>query len=524
LLKISIPLFFLMLSGMICFGAVSSIQMPALFSDGMIIQREIRAPVWGWSKPMEKISVSASWGASLETVADINGRWQVKLQTPKAGGPFSLTIKNATDSLTIQKVFSGDVWICSGQSNMAMPLKQVDNAKSEIAAANYPGIRLFKTKRNASLQPRSNCIGRWRDCTPESAANFSAIAYFFGRDLYRDIKVPVGLIQSAWGGTGIEAWTPLDAQRQDPEVMKYKANLDLKATSYNAVLTQQKYDSAMKKWRVRRKQWEDNGRRGRAPGHPVKKKHPHEYQNYPGNLYNGMIYPLILYAIKGAIWYQGERNSKQVGKALSYRVQLSRMITAWRNEWQQGKFPFYFVQLPNYRKPWIKSVMGKDIWPYTRESMMVVAKKEPNCGMAIIIDIGDEKNIHPKNKQGAGHRLALIALHDTYGKKDRAWSGPIFNKSTFKGKKAIITFDTGGAPLTTRDGAELFGFALAGKEGKIYKAEANIIAPDILEVSSEKVSEPIMVWYAWADNPAGANLCNKGNLPASPFRTGKIRK
>lgn len=502
----------------LCAGLVSAkVKLPAIFSSGMVLQREMNVPVWGWATPGEKVVITASWDAQASAVADKDGNWKTTLKTPKAGGPFKVIVKGE-NSITLDNVMSGEVWLCSGQSNMEMSVRGVTDADKEIAAANYPNIRLFNVRKVSSQKKLNNCTASWQPCSPRSVRNFSAAGYFFGRDVYKELKdVPVGLIEASWGGTCIEAWTPWEVQKDDTFAIKRKESLDKKSAVYNEAAAKEEFKKAMAEWNRKNELWKRTKRQGRAPRRPKLKKEPKLSQNYPGNLYRGMIAPIEGYAIRGAIWYQGEANSHSIDDAVHYRKQLETMITSWRQIWGQGNFHFYYVQLPNFMKPWQNPVEEKEKWPYTRESFLKASKEIPDTGMAITIDAGEERNIHPKNKQAVGNRLARLALNDVYKRSNIVRSGPVVKSVSEHRGKVTVTFDNGGAPLAV-DGKTIEGFAIKDEDGKIFKAEAKIIAPDKVELTCPGADDPVMVYYGWANNPVGINLINKAGLPASPFR------
>ncbi len=326
------------------------------------------------------------------------------------------------------------------------------------------------------------------------------------------------MINSSWGGTCIEAWTPWSAQQNIPAAISRRSSYDRNAKKYDEAVEKEKFEKKKAEWQKKTAEWKAAGKKGRAPRRPRFYIHPHKNPNYPVNLYNGMINPILPFAIKGAIWYQGESNA---GGAKYYRKQLEAMITAWRKVWQQGDFPVYFVQLPNFRTP-AKNPVEDSSWPQLREAFMNTAKEVPNTGMAITMDIGEATNIHPKNKQDVGDRLARVALFKTYGKKAVVWTGPIYKRVKISGNKAIVTFENGGSPLAVKGQDPLKWFALVDAKGNTVAADAKITGPDTVEVSSPKVKQITMVYYAWANNPVGVNLINKAGLPASPFRWGKM--
>ena len=495
-------------------GARADVRLASLFSDNMIVQRETSAAFWGWAQPGEKIAVTASWGAAASTTAAADGAWRLILKTPAAGGPFTITVKGQ-NTLELKNVLSGEVWLCSGQSNMGMTVNSVTNASLEIAAANYPQIRLLSVKLTTANEPQKECTVRgWDVCASNTVGSFTATGYFFGRKLHKDLKVPVGLINSSWGGTCIEAWTSWDAQKDDPAMQALKQSWDERDKTYTPEADKKQFEAAKQALAV----WQKGDKKTTAP-RPRLQGQPRKSQNYPANLYNAMIHPLVPFAIKGAIWYQGEGNS---GRAKEYRNQMERLIVNWRTQWG-SEFPFYFVQLPNFMAPWQNPVEDGG-WPQIRESFAKTAKEVPNTGMAITIDIGEEKDIHPKNKQDVGDRLARVALRKTYGLKGFAWNGPVAESCTFKDGKAVIRFDNGGAPLAVKGGGTLLGFALTGADGLTVHADAVIEGKNTVAVTSPKVPQPVVVHYAWANNPVGVNLANAEGLPASPFRFGEMPK
>ena len=510
----TVPLLLTLLSGTV----FADVKLPAIFCSHMVVQRETKASMWGWAEAGEKITVAASWGTEATAVASADGRWSATLKTPAAGGPFTITVKGV-NTIVLDDVLSGEVWLCSGQSNMQMSVRSSNNSKEEIAAADYPRIRLFTVHCKTAVEPVEDCIKvtEWAPCSPKNVARFSAAAYFFGRRLHKDLGVPVGLINSSWGGTGIEAWTPWAFQKDDSVAVQIREQWDKRDAAYTAEKEQPKYDEQMAKWAPKNKEWVDGGKKGRAPRKPRKDGPPRKNRNYPCNLYNAMIHPLAPFALRGAIWYQGEHNA---GRGAHYDVMLTNLIASWRTKWNYD-FPFYFVQIPNFTTPWSAPVQNSG-WADIRESFMQVAKTVPKTGMAITIDIGEAKNIHPKNKQDVGDRLARLALHDIHGKTGFSRCGPVPERCEFRGGKATVSFDSGGSPLTAKDGAELVGFALTGLDGKAVRAEAVIRGGNQVVVSSPEVPEPYMVHYAWAPNPTGVNLANEDGLPATPFRFGEI--
>jgi sialate O-acetylesterase len=460
------------------FVATADVKPNALFMDNMVIQRDTQAPIWGKADPAEEVTVTSSWGESSKTTADKNGNWTLKLQTPTAGGPHDIII-TGNNTLELKNVLSGDVWLCSGQSNMVWPVSKLGNSEENIKLSNYPQIRSFMVDRQISLEELDDCGGAWTVCSPQTVKDFSATAYFIGRELYKNLNVPIGLLTSCYGGTCIEGWTPLSEQADDPYVQKKMPKTDA-------------------------------GKKGKAD--------PRLHRNYPSNLYNGMIHPLQPFAIKGAVWYQGENNANSgMSSADYYRVQLARLATGWRQAWGQD-FPFYAVQLPNFKSPQVDPVEGYNAWAMIRESFVHAANNTPDLFTCTMIDIGGT-GIHPKNKLDVGRRMASTILNKTYGKGTP--TTPFMKSFKIEGDKVFITFEYTGSGLVAK-GGKLKTFAIAGVDQKFVWAEAEIVnrdGADAVLVSSTEVKEPVSVRYAWATNPVECNLFSKEGFPASPFRT-----
>jgi sialate O-acetylesterase len=420
------------------------------------------------------------------TKADDKGAWKVELAPLKATNEpvgFVVTGKN---KLTLENVIVGDVWVCSGQSNMEWSVDRAANPEQEIAEAKYPTIRLFQVqKKVSSAGPAEDVVGKWVVCSPETIAGFSAVGYFFGREIQKTTGAPVGLIGTYWGGTPAEAWTSREKLESEPA---FKPILD----RWKAI------DEKVAAGEPQR-----TGREEMGPNH----------QHHPAGLFNAMVAPIVPYGIKGAIWYQGESNA---GRAYQYRKLFPAMITDWRGRWGQGDFPFFWVQLANFMDR--KDQPGDSAWAELREAQSKTLSL-PKTGQAVIIDIGEAGDIHPKNKQDVGKRLALAALKVAYGKDDVVYSGPTFKAVKFEGDKATVAFENVGGGLQAQ-GGELKGFAIAGEDRvfKWAKAEIKDGEPGVVVLTSPDVPSPVAVRYAWADNPE-ATLYNAEGLPASPFRT-----
>jgi sialate O-acetylesterase len=419
------------------------------------------------------------------------------------------------NTIEIADVLAGEVWLCSGQSNMAMSVAGSANFPEEKAAANFPQIRMFTVARTPSETPQDRCEGTWQVCSPETVGSFSATAYFFGRKLHRELGVPVGLVNSSWGGTPVQAWTCVEVQKALPELTPMLDDWQKRIADYDPEAAQKNYEKQLAAWPDKVKKAKEAGRRPpRRPRAPVD---PKLSQHRPGNLYNGMIAPLVPYAIRGAIWYQGESNAGGTAAHL-YGLQLTSMIKNWRRVWAQGDFPFQWVQLPNFRAPPQQPVETSG-WVTVQEQMLK-SLALCNTGMAVTIDVGEADDIHPKNKQDVGKRLAIWALGTTYG-QDIVYCGPLFECHRKQDGKIVIQFDHVGDGLMFK-GEKLRGFAIAGEDQQFVFADAEIV-DDTVVVSSPKVEDPVAVRYGWASNP-DCNLFNKAGLPASPFRTDSWEK
>jgi len=457
---------------------LADVRLPKILGSNMVLQRDSVVRIWGWADAGEEICVTCDWLDTKKNVsADADGKWQVDIKTGEAGGPHTMTIAGKNNIL-LQQILFGEVWIGSGQSNMEMPLVKVSgaytgikDAAQEVAEATYPEIRLFQAGNFSSKEPLddvqpgitmygippANC--EWQVCTPKTIPRFASTAYFFARELHRELKVPVGIIDASWGGTSAETWTPASG---------------LKALGYTSELQQA----------------------DKLPQKPD--------QKIPTRLYNGMIHPLRHFRIKGVVWYQGEGNARRADK---YRELFSAMIGQWREIFGY-EFPFYFVQISPFNYRGINAA-------YLREAQLETLSL-PRTGMAVTMDIGNLTDIHPKNKQEVGRRLALWALVNDYG-HDVICSGPIYKEAVFEDGKARLKFDHVGTGLTTCDGQSPSDFEVAGAD-KVFHPATAVIDGDALVVSSDKVAEPKAVRYAFTSR-AMPNLMNKEGLPASSFRT-----
>ena len=483
--------------------AFADVTLPSLISDHMVLQRGTPVHIWGNAAPAEAVTV-AFRGATRTATADDIGHWSVYLPPSDAGGPFELTVKGA-NAITLSDVLVGEVWVDSGQSNMEFALRTAMNGADEVAAADHPRIRQFHVTRAVSPFPQAEAAAQaWRVCTPQSAGGFSAVAYFFARDLEAKLGVPVGLIDSYWGGTPIEAWMSLRALSSSAQFMPAFA-LWSDMTADHTVRAEQRQKKL--------KDWQDAVARAQAEGKPRPPALPftdNEDDSWmPAGLYNAMIAPLTAYPIGGVIWYQGETNTT-AARAPLYAAMFETMIRDWRRAWGVGDFPFLFVQLANF-----KTGAGAK-WPEIREAQLQtlsVAK----TGMAVTIDIGNPDNVHPTNKQDVGKRLALAARAVAYGERIE-YSGPLPRAAQPEDGAIRVWFDHVASGLEAKDGA-LKGFQVAGADRRFVAADTTIDGSSVL-VFSPAVTQPMYVRYAWADNPE-CNLYNKDGLPASPFRWGE---
>lgn len=618
---------------MMTFQAFCEVQLPRIFSDNMVLQRNATVNVWGWASKGESITVVFN-GQSVKAKADKNGNWLATLKPMSHGGPFELQVKGKSNTIVLKNILIGDVWLGSGQSNMEWTIKNTNNATAEIAKANYPKIRLFTVEKKISFESEKDLAGgQWQECNPNTIGDFSAVAYFFGRKLHTELDVPIGLINSSWGGTNIQTWISWDIMSQGEKYKDYDLK-KLQQTSKDMVVRQERYQQALLNEKGMAEKWFSNPGEGwkkitlpqrwelteigDADGYIWFKKEfeveasevgkpvtlslgpiddeDHTYLNgqlvgsinsysenrnytipagvvvagkntivirvndgggggglygkpeqvycqlgdekislageweykpsvtttafgisntgpnaFPSLLFNGMIAPIIPFPVAGVIWYQGESNA---GEAYKYRALFPQLINNWRSKWK-NEFPFFWVQLANFMAP--DSLPTESDWAELREAQSKTLSL-PKTGQAVIIDIGEEKDIHPRNKQDVGYRLALAALKVAYN-KDVVFSGPTFDKMVIEGSKAIISFKNTGSGLAVKDKyGYVRGFAIAGEDKKFVWAKA-VVDGDKVIVESNLVQKPVAVRYAWGNNPDDANLYNKENLPASPFRT-----
>jgi len=450
--------------------ALAETKLPSIFGENMVLQRDQELPVWGWDDAGREVTVTLGDSKATAKAAE-DGKWQVKLPAMQAGGPHVLTVTGSS-TVSFKEVLVGEVWLCSGQSNMEWVVNNSNNPKEEIASAKHPKIRHIKIQHVPAETPQQDVAsGGWQVCSPETVANFTAVGYFFGRRLQEELDVPIGLIGSNWGGTRIEPWTPPVGFQKVPALKDIADNLE--------------------KFPQKNRQGSINHQSALA-------------------LYNGMIHPLVPYAIRGAIWYQGESNN---GEGMLYHEKMKALIAGWRSVWSNEEMPFYFVQLAPFRYGGdVTRLAG--IWEAQLATLSV-----PRTGMAVTTDIGHLTDIHPRNKQDVGNRLALWALAKNYGKDDIVYSGPLYKSMKVEGDKIRISFESVGTGLASRDDKPLTWFTIAGKDNNFVEANAEIDGNEII-VSADSVKEPVAVRFGW-NQEAEPNLMNKEGLPASPFRTDK---
>jgi sialate O-acetylesterase len=481
--------------------AQADVKLPAIFGDHMVFQRDQKDKVWGWAEPGEEVTVSIK-DQSKTTAAGKDGKWHVVLDSMPAGGPFELVVKGK-NTITFEDLLIGEVWICSGQSNMQWGVGGSNNADLEIRAANFPGIRLITVPNKGTQEPQQDFQGHWERCSPQTVGGFSAVGYFFGRQLHQTLSVPVGLINDAWGGSACEGWIPREKLAADA---RYRPMLE----KWEQIEKNYPHDKKV------HEEWKAAADKAKAEGTtpPPEPRNPDWdiHGNFrPGNIYNGVLLPTVGYGIRGVIWYQGESNA---GRAYEYRHLFPLMIQTWRELWGQGDFSFYWVQLADFMDE--RSEPAESGWAELREAQTMTMKL-PRTGEAVIIDLGEGKDIHPRNKQDVAMRLARWALAKDY-RLEVPCQSPVYRSMSRAGNKIVVTFSHVNGGFRAFDVNEPRGFAIAGADHKFVRARAKIVGPDKIEVWSNQVSDPVAVRYAWADNPI-CNLYSEAGLPVTPFRT-----
>lgn len=496
----------------------ADVRLPAVIGDHMVIQQDKPVNIWGWAGPGEKVTVGLA-GSSKSVRATNKGRWQAVFDPLRASAaPLELTVRGETGpAVVVHDILVGEVWLCSGQSNMEWPLSSTLSPTPEILRADHPGIRLFLVPKRTADSPLDDVVAKWAVCQPESAAPFSAVAYYYGLELHQKLGVPVGLIESAWGGTFIEPWTPPSGFDAVPEVRPILARQRAKYDEYRQALKK-----ALPSWeawlRETQKALASDAALPPMPGPGQTPDNPYAAPTAPTALYNGMIHALTPFAIRGAVWYQGENNRSD---GLFYEKKMQALVGGWRDVWKLGEFPFYYVQLAPYNYPFNSreaapgDVPDQQLLPLIWEAQ-TGALRIPNTGMAVVTDIADLNDIHPRDKKDVGHRLALWARSRTYGEKDLVPSGPLYRSMAVEGDAARIRFEYAGG-LKASDGLPLRWFEIAGDDRIFYRAAAEI-AGETVVVRSGRVPSPRAVRFGW-NQLAVPNLVNASGLPASPFRT-----
>lgn len=467
--------FSLIAMAVLAFAMDAEVRMPAFFSDNMVLQRDTDVRLWGEAKPNTTVRITAGWNLQdYRTNSGKDGKWSISIPTTHAGGPYTLTVSDGTP-LTFNNVMLGEVWLCSGQSNMEMPMKgfknqPVDGANMAVLESRNPNLRLFTVKRNSSTAPVDDVTGKWSEASPVAVRNFSATAYFFGRLIQDYLDVPVGLVVAAWGGSACEAWMSDDMLKAFPEASANIPPVDGEIKSKNRT---------------------------------------------PSVLFKGMLNPLIGMSMRGVIWYQGEDNWN---RAHSYTDMFSTMIKGWRELWGQGEFPFYYCQIAPYDYS-IITEPGKEIInsAYLREAQMNAEKIVPNTGMAVLMDAGWAEGIHPSDKRTPGERLALLALGKTYGVEGIGCESPVYKSMEIKGDTVIVSFDRAPEWIAGKHSFESTQFKLAGEDRVFHPAKAWISRSKVM-VRSEKVPHPVAVRYAF-ENASEGDLFSTDGLPVSSFRS-----
>ncbi|MFN0078354.1 MAG: sialate O-acetylesterase [Prosthecobacter sp.] len=495
---------------------LAELSVPHFFADHMILQRERAAAIWGKAHAGAEISVAFK-GKSAATKADADGKWRTQIETGAADATgVTLTISAGADKIEIKDVLVGEVWFASGQSNMFFTMNRVPAYEALIKESKHPALRMFNAPLVTAADDQDDIEGVWAASTPEMVPDFSAVAFFFARKLHLDLGIPVGVIKSAWGGKPVETFTSREALNTLPGTKALVDAMLKDEAAFDQAKAQAAYETKLEQWQstVAAAKGKSAEERKRLPKKPDAPKRPLLTEGKPGVLFAAMIHPFTGYTMRGAIWYQGEGNAR--AGAVPYDQTLPLMINDWRKRWGDD-FSFYFVQLANYHAP--STAPGTpDAWALLQDRMRLVLDTTPKTGMAIINDVGEVNDIHPKNKKDPGERLARWALAKDYG-KELIYSGPLFKLSSVKDGAIRVTFDQSGAGLKSRDGGALKRFEIAGADKVWMWADAKIDGTDSVIVSSTEVKAPAAVRYAWAANPEGANLINSEGLPASVFRT-----
>ena len=506
-------------------SAFANVGLPRIFGSNMVLQRDAAAPVWGWAEPGEQVTVTFA-GQTKKASADNSGSWMVKLDAMEASNDGRDLVVSGKNKLTFKNVLVGEVWVCSGQSNMEWTVGGALQPNVERENAKFPLIRHIKVNKVPSDAPQKDFGGTpWTVCSPQTVNGYTAVGYFFGRRLHQELEIPVGLINTSWGGTRIEPWVPLVGFRKIKDVGFAKQIIStIERADPSTGPGKQAYKEGIASIRKWLDETETRVESGQYPTTmPAKFPSLGRSHQSPSRLYRGMVHPLVPFGIRGAIWYQGESNGNE---GITYTQKKQALVEGWRQVWGQGDFPFYWVQLANFTDD-RKTPEGGDGYARVRDAQRK-AMAIKNTGMAVIIDIGETRDIHPKNKQDVGSRLAQWALARDYG-KDVVPCGPLYKSHKVEGNAIRVSFDhvggglivgikSGLEPVTDVKDLPLQRFAIAGKDRKWVWAKAKIDGGSVV-VSSQEVANPVAVRYAYSANPLGANLYNAEGIPASPFRT-----
>lgn len=499
----------------------ADVKLPSILGSEMVLQQELNVPIWGKADPGEKVTVTFA-GQTKSAVAGEDGKWRIALDPLKASAEGRTLTVSGKNTINLEKVVVGEVWLCSGQSNMQLALRSSQGGREAVDSAN-PAIRLFAVEPLSAIQPQEDVSGKWQVCTPESVEFFSAVGYYFGDTLQQRLKVPVGLINASWGGQNIETFTPRAALSDaQPWSKSLAGRIDREVQTYDPVAAQKRYEEALAKWELSMENYKQAKAAGTAKGSAPQKPPSPEKTPGPSRLYNAMISPLIPFAMRGAIWYQGEANR---GDGMIYTEKMRTLIEGWRKAWDQGEFPFLFVQLAPCRyfgdrnngldplEPASAEIRPSQRFPYLWQAQLD-ALKIPGTGMAATVDL-DGPSLHPSRKKEVGERLAGWALAKVYGKGEAVYSGPLYRGIKEEGGALRVSFDHTGSGLASRDGKDLTWFEIAGEDKVYYPAQAKIEGVEVV-VSSDRVGAPKSVRYGW-DEIAMPNLMNKEGLPASAF-------
>ncbi len=496
---------FILLATLICgIAQAESLKLNCLFADHMVLQRDKPVPVWGWSEAGKSVEVAFA-GQSKSVQAGPDGKWSLKLDPIAANAAGrEMVVRSGDEKIVIDDILVGEVWLGSGQSNMAMTVNRAADYEKEQAASQLPLIRHFKEGSDSAKTAQQNGSGSWQVCSPETVGGFSATLFFFGRAIHKELHVPIGLINSSVGGTPIESWIDAETQRSTPELKEFFATQAAENASFDEAAVKAAYEKQLARWEEQR----NAAKKDKKPL-PARPRDPIQTRSRKvdiGGLFNGKIAPLVPFAIRGIVWYQGEANAHP-GKSIHYHHQLSLLIRDWRKRWNE-ELPIAWVQLPNFNRE-------GEYWPEVREGMLKTLTL-PKTGMAIAIDIGEEKDIHPKNKQDVGKRLALWALGEVYGEKVGSTSGPLPVDHRVVGSAVRVRFSHAEGGLKAREG-DVDGFVVSGADGK-WKPATVRVEGDSIVASNPEVTAPVALRYNWAPFPNG-DLVNGFNLPATPFRT-----